>query len=319
MTDREIQARADALGGVRSMTDWYKIAPNAQAKRFAQPGNDRVTSAINRAAGAAPASQGKVMVARFNSKCPECGGWINQGETIRFDGKAHHYPECPEPEGDFSEPYAYQRPADPRPRNEAERMWDAGDECRCCGADLTREGHRPNCENLPEPDFPDDEPAEHTQRDHEYAESHGFGSAEEMDREATENNAKLALPDGKLTLEFTDGHYRTFLIRTQKADAKFAPGERVVKYLAGPDNESDKSYVGFAFLKGDRLVIWKRFQGETQLTRDASVLLDPAKAAEYGLRYALSSGRCYSCGHELTVPASIHRGLGPDCAKRFGM
>jgi SNF2 family DNA or RNA helicase len=36
-----------------------------------------------------------------------------------------------------------------------------------------------------------------------------------------------------------------------------------------------------------------------------------------GLSYAMNSGRCWKCGRELTVPASIHRGLGPDCAQQY--
>jgi len=35
--------------------------------------------------------------------------------------------------------------------------------------------------------------------------------------------------------------------------------------------------------------------------------------------HALSSGNCLACLRTLTVPASIHRGLGPDCAARLGL
>jgi hypothetical protein len=36
------------------------------------------------------APKGKVMAARFAGTCADCGGHIAKGETIRFDGKAHH-------------------------------------------------------------------------------------------------------------------------------------------------------------------------------------------------------------------------------------
>ena len=35
-----------------------------------------------------------------------------------------------------------------------------------------------------------------------------------------------------------------------------------------------------------------------------------------GWKYADATGRCYICNKKLTVEASIHKGLGPDCAKK---
>lgn len=42
---------------------------------------------------------------------------------------------------------------------------------------------------------------------------------------------------------------------------------------------------------------------------------DPDVPAEAALAYALESGRCSRCDRELTVPASIHQGYGPECVK----
>jgi Family of unknown function (DUF6011) len=42
---------------------------------------------------------------------------------------------------------------------------------------------------------------------------------------------------------------------------------------------------------------------------------DPLEAAK---RYGKLSGRCCSCGRDLTDPASIEMGIGPICAQRFG-
>lgn len=36
------------------------------------------------------APKGKVMAARFAGRCADCGEAIAKGESIRFDGKAHH-------------------------------------------------------------------------------------------------------------------------------------------------------------------------------------------------------------------------------------
>lgn len=124
--------------------------------------------------------------------------------------------------------------------------------------------------------------------------------------------------DGKWTLQFPDGSHRTFKIHTQPADASFAPGERVVKYLAHADNMDERSYVGFAFLKADRLVIWSRFRSDSQLAEQAQYLLNPEAAAEAGKAYALASNCCYRCGHDLTDPTSVKAGLGPDCRAALG-
>ena len=49
--------------------------------------------------------------------------------------------------------------------------------------------------------------------------------------------------NGRFTVTSTKtGEHRTFRIRTQPDDAKFAPKERVITLLIGPDNES--SYKG---------------------------------------------------------------------------
>ena len=42
---------------------------------------------------------------------------------------------------------------------------------------------------------------------------------------------------------------------------------------------------------------------------------DPKGAGE---AYALESANCFRCGRKLTVPVSIHRGLGPECASKWG-
>ena len=48
--------------------------------------------------------------------------------------------------------------------------------------------------------------------------------------------------------------------------------------------------------------------------------VDEARAEflNYAEAYAIGSGKCACCGRTLTVPASVHRGLGPDCAKKYG-
>lgn len=105
--------------------------------------------------------------------------------------------------------------------------------------------------------------------------------------------------------------HRTFRVRTQPSNASFAPGETVINLLTGPDNEQD--YRGVAFLKpSGRVFLWRRFKHDSALARAIEALVDDPSAA--GELYALESNRCCRCNRRLTVPASIHRGLGPVCA-----
>lgn len=118
------------------------------------------------------------------------------------------------------------------------------------------------------------------------------------------------LPDGTYTVEHVEGH-KTFEVKTQKADAKFAPGKRILSVLIGPDNEAD--YVGIGFVSTDNRGIhhlgpWKKFQSIGSHARDAAQMLldDP--------REALVAGRCARCRRLLTTPESLERGLGETCA-----
>jgi hypothetical protein len=116
--------------------------------------------------------------------------------------------------------------------------------------------------------------------------------------------------DGIYTVETPDGH-RTFLVRTQAQDADFAPGKTVMSYLSGPDNSKD--YTGFAFVvhraDGSSINVWKRHRDNEALVRDVLLF-------SQDVENALVAAHCSACHRILTVPASIFRGLGPDCAKK---
>ena len=89
----------------------------------------------------------------------------------------------------------------------------------------------------------------------------------------------------------------------------------IAEFLSGPDNEAD--YTGFAFVDvaAGTYAIWaKQKRGEAWFSWALDVLKgDPVAAGE---AYAMASGKCWKCGRRLTVPASLHRGMGPECAKR---
>jgi len=124
----------------------------------------------------------------------------------------------------------------------------------------------------------------------------------------------IATHNGKITVTNPAGDHRTFQIKTQKADAKFAPGERIVGLLIGQDNQND--FQSFGFVKDDgRVVVWSKYRG-TQFERLAKMLTNAESEAErFGLEF-LWSATCRRCNRELTTPESIKSGIGPTCAEK---
>ena len=128
----------------------------------------------------------------------------------------------------------------------------------------------------------------------------------------------ISIPQRTFTLVRRDGSYRTLQITR----AKWADDKLVASFLSGPDN--DRSYTPFAFIREDGKVFsFKKFAANVELRQDLEDLLtlttaDRDAAHEEFLRqaetYAMESGNCMRCCRTLTVPASISRGLGPQCA-----
>lgn len=124
----------------------------------------------------------------------------------------------------------------------------------------------------------------------------------------------IATHNGIVTVENTvRGTHRTFRIRTQPDDAKFAPKERVLSLLVGQDNESD--YNGIGFVKDDgRVILWKRYR-TPQYEALVKVLTMPDHYRTLGCVYHFE-GHCRRCNRTLTTPESIRDGIGPVCAGR---
>jgi hypothetical protein len=127
--------------------------------------------------------------------------------------------------------------------------------------------------------------------------------------------------------------HRTFAIRTQKEDSRFAPGRRVLSLLTGPDNE--KSYRGFAFLDDRKDVpqfyLWMRFKSRPAFIHYANMMKvavyavsNPSPGERPLFQYGNSvysvalSKRCLRCNRTLTTPDSLTRGVGPECAAVLG-
>jgi len=124
------------------------------------------------------------------------------------------------------------------------------------------------------------------------------------------------LPEGRFTVQFADGTYKTLRVRRQDEDANFMPGRLVLSYLSGSDNDSD--YTSFAHVdEGGNTRVWKKYRQNSSLIEALKVLVGSPTAAREA--YAEQSGCCSRCGRTLTVPTSLHAGLGPECAKKVDL
>lgn len=129
---------------------------------------------------------------------------------------------------------------------------------------------------------------------------------------------------GTYTIVGPSGGHRTLKIEPHWVDSEAAKGMLVAKYLSGPDNSTD--FTGFAFLIPDatgrlNIGVWRRYQNNTTGICEALLFLvtNEDRLGEFGLAYAIRSGRCYMCGRKLTVPVSVCNGLGPICAEKAGI
>jgi hypothetical protein len=135
----------------------------------------------------------------------------------------------------------------------------------------------------------------------------------------------IQVPDGKYTIvgiKDEDGEWtrRTLRVRTQSIHAPFAPGRTIIGYLTGTDN--DTAYTAVAFLENGVVRYFSRYAGIEQIAivkQAIDVLVHPKDHLEQLEAYAMESGTCWRCGKTLTVPASLHRGTGPTCAKKLGL
>lgn len=132
----------------------------------------------------------------------------------------------------------------------------------------------------------------------------------------TIDDFRLPVHDGVITVRNTkrDTH-RTFRIRTQKDDAKFAPGRRILSLLTGPDNT--RSYTQIAWIEGDGSIrLWAKYQTE-HYHNLICILTRIDHWQKCGVEY-MFAGRCRRCQRPLTRPDSISSGIGPECAKVIG-
>ncbi len=120
--------------------------------------------------------------------------------------------------------------------------------------------------------------------------------------------------NGLFTVKSTaTGEHRTFRIKTQAADARFAPGKRIVSVLVGPDNTSN--YKQFAFIDETGVHVWAR-QYTEQNVKYAAMLEKLEEHEAAGKVEVYVATRCRVCNRTLTTPESVQSGIGPICAGR---
>jgi len=141
-----------------------------------------------------------------------------------------------------------------------------------------------------------------------------------VDGHLVETPANYATHNGEITMvNPATGGRRTVRIRTQKDDANFAPGERIISLLVGPDNE--RSYKGFGFVKDDgRIIVWRKHRsgipGDPSIYEKLALMVQyPEHYEGLGVQYMFSTC-CRRCNRLLTTPESIESGIGPICAGR---
>ena len=119
--------------------------------------------------------------------------------------------------------------------------------------------------------------------------------------------------EGTYTIVYSTGDHFTFRVKALTTGS--LAGKTIVEYLAGPDNDND--FVGFGFIDPPtaRVSVWKRYQHGDMPRKAYHIrnMFNNGAAESAGMAYAMRAGRCRRCNRTLTVPASIHRGYGPEC------
>lgn len=110
------------------------------------------------------------------------------------------------------------------------------------------------------------------------------------------------------------GQHRTFRLKTQKPSARFAPNERILSLLTGPDNTSNYTSIGILKPNG-RVVVWRKYHG-TQFENLARMV---ERYTYWRDRRGFTfdwSATCRRCNRQLTTPESVASGIGPICSGR---
>lgn len=92
-----------------------------------------------------------------------------------------------------------------------------------------------------------------------------------------------------------------------------------VSLLRGPNNEEDFAYMGVIDAKGFRSTKKSRISPDAASHKAFAwfyVRMEQGGAMATTLE-VWHEGKCGRCGRKLTVPESVERGIGPECAERM--
>jgi hypothetical protein len=151
-----------------------------------------------------------------------------------------------------------------------------------------------------------------------------------MHSETTHNHHFASIADAKtfalagnatITLEsLKSGNHFTFKVREKESNNPNGGTIHFVSLLRGPNNENDFTYIGliregrFVLTKASKVSVdapsWKAFNYFWNFDHD------DAFPAQLVIHHEM---RCGRCNRTLTVPSSIERGIGPDCAELMGL
>jgi len=123
-----------------------------------------------------------------------------------------------------------------------------------------------------------------------------------------------APPNGTYTVVFSDKKDDRATVRFYTPKQGRFANKRVVQYLFGPINTLD--YRTFGLVSENGVSFFSKKESRSSEAVKFLMGWDKEQVAEAGHTYALESSRCFRCGKKLTVPVSIHRGLGPECARK---
>lgn len=121
-------------------------------------------------------------------------------------------------------------------------------------------------------------------------------------------STQRSVPFGLYTVVDATGSHKTIKIESAAWATSVPAGSVVVSRL---NYSQDYTKFGFITPAGE-IRRWK-VASDGDIAALQALLTGDYES--YGLAYALESSRCWRCNRTLTVPASIHRGLGPDCAQ----
>lgn len=130
---------------------------------------------------------------------------------------------------------------------------------------------------------------------------------------------------GKATVTFvsvkTGARFTYKVTEAKRKDGQRGPLPFFVKVLNGPDNTANYGYLGTIFeRKTFRVTRKSHFNSLSPSARAFGWVLAALVRGELSDRLEVwHEGKCGACNRKLTVPESIERGLGPDCAKAAGL